>query len=65
MMKKPVHRRVSREQFLLEAEGASRMPAFPPSGPEYYLKDQRHYGYQNLSTGEFVIFDWSNQASLF
>ncbi|WP_269746307.1 MULTISPECIES: hypothetical protein [Pseudomonas putida group] len=41
------------------------MPAFPPSGPEYYLKDQRHFGYENLSTGEFVIFDWSDQASLF
>lgn len=65
MTMKPVHRRVTREQFLLEAKGANRIPAFPPSGPEYYLKDHRHFGYENLSTGEFVIFEWNTQSSLF
>ena len=60
----PFHRRVPKDEFDRLAVDARRQEAFPPRGPEYHFKDQRHFGYENLTTGECVIFDWPDRQAL-
>ena len=56
----PICRRVTKSEFLVLCADAMREKAFPPSGPEYYFKDGRHFGFENLTTGECIIFDWDS-----
>lgn len=57
---RPQFRKVTRAEFLLAAVGAQRSAAFPPVGPEYHFKDGRHLGYENLTSGECVLFAWND-----
>ncbi|MFG5862754.1 hypothetical protein [Metapseudomonas sp. CR1201] len=55
---RPRFKRVTKDEFAALSVGASQQKAFPPSGPEYYFKDGRHFGFENLTTGECVVFEW-------
>lgn len=59
---RPLHKNVTKSEFVRLSEGATRSAAFPPTGPEYYFKDGRHLGYENLTSGECVVFIWPDQA---
>jgi hypothetical protein len=57
----PIFERVSAEEFEAASKGLRKETNFPPRGPEWRFKDGRHWGYENLTTGEFVILRWSDE----
>jgi hypothetical protein len=61
MLSKPEFRRVSRGEFEAASEGLRKETNFPKTGPEWRYKAGRHWGYENLTTGEFVILRWNDE----